>query len=32
MVLVKLPKLAINHIEVLVTEEVCHLIDIVLVL
>ena len=32
MVLVQLPELAMYHIEVLVTEEVCHLIDIVLVL
>ena len=32
MVLVQLPELAINHVEMLVAEEVCHLIDVVLVL
>ena len=32
MVLVQLPELAINHVEMLVAEEVCHLIDVVLIL
>ena len=32
MVLVELPELAVYHIEVLVAEEVCHLIDVILVL
>ena len=31
-ILVKLPELAIDHVEVLVAEEVSHLVDIVLVL
>ena len=31
-VLVQLPELAVYHIEVLVAEKVCHLVDIVLIL